>query len=36
MELSKAYDCISHELLFAKLECYCLDEISFKVDTGLS
>ena len=35
MELSKAYDCISHELLLAKLECYGLDETSFKVDTGL-
>ena len=28
MDLSKAYDCISHELLIAKLECYSLDEIS--------
>ena len=31
MDLSKAYDCISHELLMAKLECYGLDEISLKL-----
>ena len=31
MDLSKAYDCISHELLIAKLECYVLDEISLKL-----
>ena len=31
MDLSKAYDCISHELLVAKLECYGLDEISLKL-----
>ena len=31
MDLSKAYDCISHELLIAKLECYSLDEISLKL-----
>ena len=27
--LSKAYDCISHEVLIATLECYSLDRISF-------
>ena len=31
MDLSKAYDCISHELLIAKLEFYDLDEISLKL-----
>ena len=31
MDLLKAYDCISHELLIAKLECYGLDEISLKL-----
>ena len=31
MGLSKAYDCISHELLIAKLECYRLNEISLKL-----
>ena len=31
MVLSKAYDCISHELLIARLECYNLDEISLKL-----
>ena len=28
MELSKAYACILHELLVAKLECYGLDELT--------
>ena len=31
MNLPKAYDCISHELLVAKLECYGLDELSLKL-----
>ena len=31
MDLSKAYDCISHELLIARLECYNLHEISLKL-----
>ena len=31
MDLSKAYDCISHERLIAKLECYSLDENSLKL-----
>ena len=31
MDLSKAYDCISHELLIAKLQCHGLDEISLKL-----
>ena len=29
--LSRAYDCISHELLIAKLECYGFDKISLKL-----
>ena len=31
MNLSKAYDCISHEFLIAKLECYGLHKISLKL-----
>ena len=31
MDLSKTYDCISHELLVAKLECYGLDGLSLKL-----
>ena len=31
MDLSKAYDCISYELLIAKLECSRLDQISLKL-----
>ena len=31
MDLSKAYDCISHKLLIAKLECYSLDEFNLKL-----
>ena len=31
MDLSKVYDCISHEPLIAKLECYGLNEISLKL-----
>ena len=31
MDLLKAYDCISHELLVAKLECHGLEELSLKL-----
>ena len=31
MDLSKAHDCISHELLDAQLECYGLDELNLKL-----
>ena len=31
MDLSKVYDCISHELLIAKLKYYGLDENSLKL-----
>jgi len=31
MDLSKAYDCISHELLIAKLEAYGLNHNSIKL-----
>ena len=30
-DFSKAYDCILHELLVARLECYGLDEINLKL-----
>ena len=34
MDLSKAYDCVPHELLIAKLECYGIDKVglSFILD----
>ena len=31
MDLSKAYDYISHELFIAKLDCYGLDELSLNL-----
>ena len=31
MNLAKAYECISHELLIAMFECYGLDKISLKL-----
>ena len=31
MDLLKACDCISHELLVAKLECHGLEELSLKL-----
>ena len=34
MDSSKAYDCISHELLVAKLGSYGLDELSLKLILG--
>ena len=32
MDLLKAYDCISHNLLIAKLECYGVDMASLRLD----
>ena len=34
MDLSRAYDCISHKLLIAKLGCYGLNEIRLKLILG--
>ena len=31
MDLSKAYDCIPHDLIIAKFEAYCFDNISLKL-----
>ena len=31
MDLSKAYDCLAHELLIAKLEAYNLDMVSLSL-----
>ena len=36
MNLSKAYDCLPHDLLIAKLGTYGLDKSSLKIINGLS